>query len=519
MKIEEARSSFTVFVIGTQEERLKEVSGALGAAGYLVAEFNQLTAAFSEFPSNPPHFVVFDFLEDKFNLVQAIEQIQAQLPESHVFVVSRLEDRPRSSILLERGVYDLIYLPAIRTQEIVVRFDHAAERDYFMYLNERLMDGQGAMGHQTLATEPNLEDSGETSRFLLDVQQEHSQNQPVATMPDDFTSLFMQELFQLKSADECIQLFIESISGSYGGVKAAYFKYFGNRRTLVAAMGHNLKGMDLQGLGVDFNQVSTNFRTSQLREPELIPEIKSLAEEVFECKTFQALPIEALGDLQGVAMFFDANPSGLHSSVVQVCHQLLERVLSLFEAQKRLHSVSVKDSSTEVFNRSHFLARSIEEVARARRTILPVSMILLTLDQFGQVLSTYGNDEGNTVLRMIVKIIEKHSRVNDIIGRIGSDEFGILLPHTNLKGALIKAERLRRIVESADFKKVLGTLPTLTVSVGVSEYPSLCRDADELLQTADEALYHVREEQNKVCIAKAPEGFVADFQVNERGYQ
>ena len=497
MKIEEARSSFTVFAIGTHEERLKEVGTALGEAGYLVAHFSQLTEAFSEFNSNPPHFVVFDFLEDQFNLVQAIAQVQAQLPESHIFLVSRLEDRPRSAILLERGVYDLIFTPAIRPQEIVVRFDHAAERDYFMYLNERLMAGEGVKSY-----------SGGSAAAL-----------PTPSVPEDFCSLFMQELFQLKTADECIQLYLETVSGSYGGVKAIYFKYFANRRALVAALGHNLPGLDLQGLGVDFNVVSQSFRSSQLREPENLPELKSMAEEVFESQSFYAIPVEALGEIQGIVMFLGVSANQPQSSTALVCHQLLERILSLFEAQKRLHSASVKDAATDVFNRTHFLARGVEEVARARRTTLPVSMILLTLDQFGQVISNYGSEEGNTILRMIVKIIEKHSRVNDIIGRIGSDEFGIILPHTHLKGALIKAERLRRIVESADFKKVLGTMPSMTVSIGVSEYPTLCRDADELLQTADEALYHVREERNKVCIAKAPEGFVADFQVNDKGFQ
>ncbi len=117
----------------------------------------------------------------------------------------------------------------------------------------------------------------------------------------------------------------------------------------------------------------------------------------------------------------------------------------------------------------------------------------------------------------MARIFEKHSRVNDIIGRTGNDEFGIILPHTGKQGALIKAERLRRIIESADFSRVLSTFPSLTVSLGVAEYPTMVRDAEELVQAADEALFQVRREGNKTCVAKAPDGFVADFEVHDRG--
>src|SRR5262249_7277116 len=132
------------------------------------------------------------------------------------------------------------------------------------------------------------------------------------------------------------------------------------------------------------------------------------------------------------------------------------------------------------------------------------------------IVSQAGQEEAQTVLRMAARIFEKHSRVNDIIGRTGSDEFGIVLPHTGKQGALIKMERLRRIIESADFSRVIHSFPQITISVGVSEYPRFVRDSDELVQSADEALYQVRSGGNKTCIAKPPEGFVPDFEVLEK---
>src|SRR6185312_17132501 len=105
------------------------------------------------------------------------------------------------------------------------------------------------------------------------------------------------------------------------------------------------------------------------------------------------------------------------------------------------------------------------------------------------------------IMRTVARILDKHSRVNDIVGRTSPDEFGLLLPHTSKQGAMIKAERLRRIFEAAAFDRVLKDFPRLTVSLGVSEYPSLSRDAEELMQSADEALYQVRKAGNKACVA------------------
>lgn len=502
MKIEESRSSFNVFVIGSAGSKLKEISDSLGQAGYMVAQFAELAAAFSEITSNPPHFVVFDFHESQFNLPQALHQVRSQLPETHLMIACEITDRPRATQLLERGVYDLLYLPMASQRELVSRFDHAAERDYLMYLNEQMLESDRA-AHE--AAEQAL------NQALPPV--------PVAEAPtvaEDFAHNFMRKLFKKKNADDCIDAYIESMAQALDEAPAVYFKYFANRRVLVAAMAYKLE-IDWNGLGVDFNQQSTTFRTSQLRMPEELPEIRAMVTEVFSRENFVAITLESLGEIQGVAVFLCDSPSEEVRRSLQDCSLLLEKSLSLFEAERRLHSVSVKDHATNVLNRSYFLSRLTAEVARARRTLQALSIVVVAVDQFGLLVSEYGVEEGNALLRGMAKIIEKHSRVNDIVGRLGTDEFAVLLPHTAKNGALIKAERLRRIIESADFGKVVRALPSFTVSVGVSEYPSLSRDADELLNTADEALFQVRSVQNKVCVARAPEGFVADYTVNDKG--
>lgn len=492
MKIDEVRASFTVYLIASELERVQGIVESLRLSGYMVASFAELTAAFSEFPSNPPHMILFDAEEEKFHLKKAIKQVLQQLPESHILLITSPEARERSAALLEQGVYGLIYTPLVSPLELVKTLDHAAERDYFMYMNERLTEGAGA----TAAPEAPA---------------------AIVSSDDEEYSHFTRQLFAQKNVDDTVQVFLNATSQALGGCGAVFFRYILNRRVLLAADGCNLPNIDLSGIGVDFNQSESGFRSSNLREPKNIPEIQDMAREFFNAENFFVLPIEALGEVQGVALFLCEEPELSRLQVLRDWIHLLERSLTLLEAEKRLHVVTVKDPATDLLNRQNFIVKVGQEISRARRTSLPVCLALCAIDQYGQIVSQVGAEEAQTVLRMTARIFEKHSRVNDVIGRTGADEFGLILPHTSREGALIKVERLRRIVESADFSRVLRDFPHITISVGVSEYPSMVRDAEELIQFADEALFQVRSSGNKTCVAKPPDGFVADFQVREKG--
>jgi diguanylate cyclase (GGDEF)-like protein len=500
LKIDEVRASFTVYLIASELNRFEGIAESLGLAGYMAASFNELTAAFSEFPSNPPHFLIFDATEARFNLKKAIKQVSAQLPESHVFVVAPAEKRAEAVPLLEHGVYDVIYTPLLSQVELLRALDRAAERDYFMYMNERLSE----TANREPADETTLPPSPQPSLAAAPAGDSGS---PMS---------FVRELFLLGNGDACIELFVRSASAALGSCAAVYFRYISNRRVLMASTAANLDGTDLNGLGVDFNGVGSQFKSAQLRDPMSIAELTEMVPEVFGTSEFFAYPVEALGEVLGIVLFMRADPGGALSALTADWLMLLNRALSLLESEKRLHVTAVKDTATELLNRQNFIGRIEQEISRSRRTGLPISLLLIAVDQYGQIVSQVGQEEANVVMRMIARIIEKYSRINDIVGRSGADEFGILLPHTGKKGASVKAERLRRVLQSADFSKVLRDFPSITVSIGISEYPTLVRDAEELHQSADEALYHIRKLGNKTALAHAPDGFTPDFEVHEK---
>lgn len=508
MKIDEVRTSFTAYLIASDMSRLEGIAESMRMAGYMAAAFTELTSAFSEFPSNPPHFLLFDALESQFNLKKAIRQVAAQLPESHVFVVAPSESRGQVIALYDVGVYDIIYTPVASEKELLRALDRAAERDYLMYLNERLAQGAKSAGATESAPEEDdvVSDSPLSAGGVREI-----------LMPDTRQLHGLRELLNQKTADECIHTFMQSVSGILGSCGAVYFKFFNNRRILMAMKSCHLPEADLSGLGVNFNESATGFRTAQLREPKKIPELNQMIAEVFSVNDYLALTVESLAGIQGIVVFLHPQVEKVHMGWLEDWKLFLHKALDLLESEKRLHTMTVKDPSTDLLNRQNFLSHLHKEINRARRTQTPVALALLSLDQYERILSEVGHEEAQTVMRMAARIFEKHSRINDVLGRTGPNEFGLVLPHTGKDGAIVKLERLRRMIESADFSKVIKDFPQITISVGVSEYPSFVRDTEELVNSADEALAQVRKVGNKTCVTTAPEGFTPDFKIRDRG--
>ena len=175
--------------------------------------------------------------------------------------------------------------------------------------------------------------------------------------------------------------------------------------------------------------------------------------------------------------------------------------------------VAILDRLTGVHNREYFMKRLVQEIERANRFRVPLSLLMLDIDNFKQVNDTLGHPQGDAVLKIISKILKKSIRAVDLVGRYGGEEFIVLLPETGLGddaaasgGATLAAERLRRDIEE-EFQGLQKPL-NLTVSVGVAcrRYPE-DRELDyrELIRLADEQLLRAKTTgKNKVCLV-APE--------------
>ena len=152
-----------------------------------------------------------------------------------------------------------------------------------------------------------------------------------------------------------------------------------------------------------------------------------------------------------------------------------------------IHEMAIRDELTGTYNRRHVLELLDFEKNRSSRGGGIFCLAMLDIDHFKNVNDMYGHLTGDAVLRAVAIIIDKNLRQTDICGRYGGEEFLIVLTQTDIKGALICAERMRTNIENAIFPDI-GPHFKVTVSIGLSEY-RMREDVEKIISRADEALY------------------------------
>lgn len=172
------------------------------------------------------------------------------------------------------------------------------------------------------------------------------------------------------------------------------------------------------------------------------------------------------------------------------------------ESIRALEQAANTDSLTQIANRGCFLNHAGEEFARCRRYGHPLSVWMLDLDHFKSVNDAHGHQAGDAVLRAVVDTTRETLRDWDFVGRMGGEEFAVLLPETDGQQALQVAERLRRAVARLSIRVDAKTVATVTVSIGIACARSDDEDAHALLSRADAALYEAKNTgRDKVCLA------------------
>lgn len=179
---------------------------------------------------------------------------------------------------------------------------------------------------------------------------------------------------------------------------------------------------------------------------------------------------------------------------METVHSALETEIKRRERlEDKLRRIAGTDHLSGLANRRSFLEKATAEYLRSRRYDHPLSMVMLDLDHFKQVNDTYGHAAGDTVIVAVSQLCQSLSREGvDCVGRLGGEEFAILLPETDLQGAKNFAERLRLMIESTpiycDTKKL-----KITASLGIATLLEQDRDFATLLNRADAALYVAKE--------------------------
>ena len=159
--------------------------------------------------------------------------------------------------------------------------------------------------------------------------------------------------------------------------------------------------------------------------------------------------------------------------------------------EEELQRLATTDTLTGILNRRQFFVLGEQEVERSRRYSRELALLLYDIDHFKQVNDTFGHQAGDIVLQELAKLVHAQLRKNDLEGRVGGEEFAILLPETSISEAVVLAERIREIIESVAIN-IGETSLHITASFGVASVEEADVSLDSVYKRADSALYEAK---------------------------
>src|SRR5438093_1222974 len=159
----------------------------------------------------------------------------------------------------------------------------------------------------------------------------------------------------------------------------------------------------------------------------------------------------------------------------------------LRQTHSQLAQLATQDPLTNALNARAFSHELAQELSRNRRYGRPLALIYLDLDDFKNVNDAHGHATGDAVLRLVADAMRSAVRQADVVGRLGGDEFGVLMPETEGIVAHAAATRL-----AAGIRTVFRGTPSVTASIGVVSVTGSEAGTDELLRKADQAMYEAK---------------------------
>ncbi len=207
------------------------------------------------------------------------------------------------------------------------------------------------------------------------------------------------------------------------------------------------------------------------------------------------IPMLSHGELFGVMQLL---LSGNYDSeeISRLAQTIAERTalaIANLDLRNQLHIQSIHDPLTGLYNR-RFMQETLEkEVHKVQRTNRGVSVAMIDIDRFKDYNDGYGHDIGDSIIQQIGQYLQTHTRVEDVVCRFGGDEFLIILPEVTSSDAYHRIQELSQEISQLQIQFSENQFNKVTISAGVSQLPEFASTAEELIRTADIALYQAKE--------------------------
>jgi len=494
----EIKNKFTIFILNDNVDQAAAIKTALNQEGFAAFMFTEKASLLLHAKENTPHLIVFnksgvDSHLQKF--VQSVVDLNSEIQFLPLCAVVDMKE------FLPYREYNFIgvcpdgdgYL-----SRLAWMVDQALRSTYLLYQNEQVIEAMEQKNKH--------------------VEKIQSETDLVRIMSEKSSGIELSEEFKkyrnATSKEDVLQIFLKEINQTFlaknNKLSSLYFKFLPSVQSFVATQSIGVDIDSVKGVGGKFTEQDSKDPLELIKNGHVPSMIQELMKEGFSTEDFIFKPVFFDQMLDGFFIFW-SNTQKVYSEEFENYFTLFLLFYERGHLLKKMRELEISDPVTEFHTRAYYDRVLHDEVVRARRLQKAVSVVKMSIDHLPELEQLVGKIGKDQILRLMSSIIRKTSRVNDITCRLAENEFALLMPHAARKGATLRAERLRRMIETQIFQNIGQKV---TVSLGVSEYPSFCSSAEDLDKSVTQALSYIADKGgNKVCLFTPTENFMPDFNV------
>ena len=470
------KNEFKIVIFDEDLKRSENTKEALAKNNFNLDIFNSRGLLTESLKGDLPHVFVLYYQPLNMKFRELVTEIRRVSDEVQIVLLGAKDFWPGIQKLVESGVAnDYWSYPFAGAEEFSLRLEKLIEKDIYRFVAEQRSE-------ETAAIVSNLEKVGEVPQF--------QPSSPAAFDSNDIMGLISQNH---RTEPDIINELMKGLKQNYVNSEFIYFKNYRAKDQLLVTSTSFSSENYFRGQSIPFSEERMN-----LNESDCLNQLRDSIGEQFSIDKFTMQPVSIANDIFGFIVAVNCE----NSNYVKKAAKYLAISLRNFSLEKGERTVDIDNSLEIKLAKSQFPLALSNEISRARRLKLPVSLIIGQIDYIG---------EQDTEFAKAFDKIKNTLRSYDFISQLDENRVAIIMPHCTYEDAAIKAETVRRQLVAMGLK---SQNTPLRLCFGVSEYPSLSLDSDSLIADTEKACQQVMVSgKNKVCLYTAEENHEPDFQL------
>ncbi len=486
MNIQDFSNEFSLVVFSQNIDLGTTLKLALNDKKYECQLYADADLLLNDLAHNIPHVIILDVPSLVLPLHEYIEKCLSVSHEIKFIVLAPAGNLKALKNYRQYGVMQIIdssaEVSAVENQ-VAYAIDNTCEVLYRIYQNEQLYE--------------NYKSEQMRSSDLGSIL--NSERQSTTVRP---YQLRISQYKTAESKENLLDLFYSQTPTQ----SWIFLKYASSIKTFIAVSFSQVPESWIEGLSFKVPQRENNF-IQQILLGETPDSMMNYLKNKFESHNIKFLPLIIKNELEGVLI----STQDISADVAED-FSLMSLVYSLLAYESQPRHLDIEDSLTGFYNKVFYQRLLEREIERARRDYLPLSIIKIGIDKFSELEISHGRSFADEILKKVSNVIKLTSRIPDYLCRTSENEFTVVLIDCNRKGAAIRAERLRSELNKESYSK---NGIAITVSQGISEYPSLSHAVEDLNESAQKSLQFISTKGgDKICIYKPNPNHKPEFTVS-----